>query len=445
MQAKGGLSLGISLGAGTGAGAGVGVGAHVGAGAGAQESHEGKEHGQKKHGHSHDPEGQTHGHDTHGHDSHGDDNTHGHGRVIRHVESRKYHHYHWVAWTIISSLLYAGGFYLLGLESGPGMVAKFVLSIGFLSFSVAYIIYSFFRYRIKHGEWPWFNDTTIADPETRRWRWGVFFTIIFTGILHFFAYFFLVFAYKHAPSAGLNQGIATSVSAFGSIFLALGAFLFYKKRITATEFVSLLVIIGGVVIIVLSKEGVEFVKLDEKPGATVAYVILASFFFVFKSLIARRLSETKKVDTLTPSIIQLFVDGLIGTIIAAVLWGQNDTEIVKYASEDIFNLVASGWLIGFGVVFLTYAIVVGIVRPVYAIWNTVGLWHTIFAWIFLSAAPGSLEFLGLFVILFGTTLLTLGDYFINLITDDTKHRDVLIIEETDALLGGKDLWAHRYT
>jgi drug/metabolite transporter (DMT)-like permease len=343
----------------------------------------------------------------------------------------------WVFYSCIATVCFAISAYILGIISVGGVSAKFLNSFGYLFISIVILTTKnvrfyqerqklFKKHPEKRNELSSFaslKDSCYYDSESGYKLWGL--TLSFAcGALNLAGEFCIIFSFQHAVEAAMNQGILTSIFTIGSIVVLVGSVIFLKEKVRFCEYMGVVLVIGGTVLLSFSKAGEEAPEpvfdnagnqqsgtfTIEGPGLAIMFAILGGVAFGVRGLILKYMGVVLGIDGISASSIFLITDGIVGGtvgLVISLLGGGYSAFPVSY----IILGICSGCLAGTGVLCLNIAIMTGLAGPAVAIGNLSSVIQTFLDWGFLGQVPSLLEGLGLAIAVFGAILMAIGDDF----------------------------------
>ena len=145
-----------------------------------------------------------------------------------------------------------GAFIYATRYSKYGMTASGLLGPGTFVFFFTIKVLKELTYRCKTGRWIKPDGKSILyDEKNQKIKWLTFFAL-FMNLLTNVGYFFtMTYAWEFAKLGGMNQGVISSLVSFASVFNIIAFYLIYKEKITLTQFMGVLLLLGCAVCLAL--------------------------------------------------------------------------------------------------------------------------------------------------------------------------------------------------
>ena len=140
----------------------------------------------------------------------------------------------------------------------------------------------------------------------------------------------MIISFQHAVSSDLNQGILTALFTVGSIVVLIGSVLILKEHVRFCEYLGVIMVLAGTVIISLSKSGSGEVApatgtelsapgtlvtslpvITEGPLAAIVFALLGGIAFGARGLLLKYMGIKLGIDGVSASSIFLMTDGLL--------------------------------------------------------------------------------------------------------------------------------------
>ena len=171
----------------------------------------------------------------------------------------------YIFFALIAALLLAMSQTIRGVASNDIFTTKFALSLTYLVCSSFYFIFLKIRAMYKNEVFyaPWYTAQlgtfksmrilltgTQAQNEVFVFNPKLFWIFFGGGICEFFGSTFLLFSYRAALAANINQGICSAMLSFTCITVTISSYCIYRERIYCIQFVGILLILIAICLIV---------------------------------------------------------------------------------------------------------------------------------------------------------------------------------------------------
>lgn len=142
---------------------------------------------------------------------------------------------------------------------------KFALSLVYLICSVLFFVFHKLKAKRKNEVFyaPWYTaqlgtfkslrillNGTQADNEVFVFNTKIFAIFVFGGATEFLAGIFVLFSYRNALAANINQGICSAFLSTTCISVTIGSYMIYRERVYCIQFIGILLILLSLFIIV---------------------------------------------------------------------------------------------------------------------------------------------------------------------------------------------------
>ena len=305
-------------------------------------------------------------------------------------------HIHWLISCFLGLVLFSCGNFMLSEGLAYPYDSKLLVSMGNLVFLIIMLAFHMVDLRVQSGFWPSFYPGSILSKDQVLIP-GFGYAVV-GGFLMFLAQFSLILGWYWDPA---GRGITYLILSGISPIVAFLSFLIFREKLTPLQILGMVIAILGIVLL----------GLQQLDGTWVSFVcgILSLVFYAIRNLTARAM-QVKGMDVYNGGMVIATAEMFTGVLL--MIW------IILYPGfSDLFTL---NWLfakcsigvvvLAFGQYFINQAIMTGNIGVVLTIIiNTNGIIFLLLDLIFYEHIP-SLENLGCcFVIIFGVTILLLGD------------------------------------
>ena len=151
----------------------------------------------------------------------------------------------------------------MGEVSKRGIVAKNLLSLGFMIVSFIYMIIAFTQNYLK-GIRIWSftqNDWVFEDSSGRKkFHWTFFLGMICSSLGNVVGTYFVALTFQTSIEAGVNQGVISTLFVLSAVFCAIFAYIFLQEVMGGADYVGFTLMIGCAVLLSLSQTGEEKVE-----------------------------------------------------------------------------------------------------------------------------------------------------------------------------------------
>ena len=349
-----------------------------------------------------------------------------------------------VLFALLAGLWFATGNYIIGQGSALGFIALYAANVGNLVFAVIYYLY-YALVRLYKNEhiWTW-KESNYRHPEGGLNNFNILMLALYT-LANIVAYTLVVFWFKFALTAEINQGIITSIFGLVSFFSAVGAYIVFKEKLKRSYLIGMIFMIICVLCIALSSSNKsiepdknnidsilpDFVDGQNAPLTTIPmntssyqnnteFVILAIVFgilcpisFCMASLVVLTASrgpklkpgaKFNKIDS-TDLTVWNYVTTNIIFVLCSIIQFQVGSH--PFDPAEYFQISAGGFICALGVVVLNYALVIGYVGPVFAISTVQVIFQAVLDIIFLGQLPNIVQIIGSLFGIAGAITMTL--------------------------------------
>lgn len=121
--------------------------------------------------------------------------------------------------------------YIIGSKAGLGILAREATEQGSLLYAIIYFSamhYQHFKNGKNYGSW---EHSNFRNSETGGFHWFNFFGVIWYIINLILSGVLVIFAYKYAILADINQGILSTLFALAALFSAIIAYFVFGEKL----------------------------------------------------------------------------------------------------------------------------------------------------------------------------------------------------------------------
>mmetsp|Transcript_1400 Transcript_1400/g.1236 ORF Transcript_1400/g.1236 Transcript_1400/m.1236 type:complete len:374 (+) Transcript_1400:41-1162(+) len=316
----------------------------------------------------------------------------------------------WLICSLIASACFGIASFFMGEVSKNGIVAKNLLSLGFIIVAVIYMFVAFTQNYLKgiriwsltDNDWYFTNEM----GETKM-HWSYFFGMICSALANVVGTLFVAITFQTSIQAGVNQGVISTLFVLSAVFCAIFAYIFLKEVMGGADYVGFTLMIICAILLSLSQDSATIVEVSQSQQISTVFPVLAaigsSLGFGIRSIFIKYYAS-KGYNVYNFAMQSLFVDGLIGSVYLLVQYMTTDVV----TSEIILPGILSGLIAGFGTFLINYSISVGIAGPASAMANLAAVFQTIMDYFILGQVLNLLQIFGLFVGLIGALTLAVG-------------------------------------
>lgn len=180
----------------------------------------------------------------------------------------------------------------MGEVSKKGMVAKYLLSLGFMMVAVVYMLFTFFNNYLS-GKRIWSftdNDWVRTDNNGDKYIWVAgFLGMICSALGNFVGTYFVALTFQTSLYAGVNQGVMSTLFVLSAVFSALFAYWLLREIMDNSQYFGMVLLIACAVLLSLSQESENVVEIRPEDRISPLYPVLAaigsSFGFGVRSIL----------------------------------------------------------------------------------------------------------------------------------------------------------------
>ena len=315
---------------------------------------------------------------------------------------------HWLLSCFLGLILFACGNFMLSEGLEYPFDSKLLVSIGNLVFIIIMLVFHMLDLRLQQGFWPSFYPTSLFTKDAVLAP-GFFYGVL-GGVLMFLAQFSLILGWYWDPT---GRGITFVILSGITPIVAFLSFLIFNEKLTILQIIGMIIAIAGIALLSAGKLDGTWVSL------VCAFVSLG--LFATRNLSARAM-QTKGMGVYTGGMINAAAEALTGLILLAWMIVFQEFEEL-FAMNWLFYKCSAGVVVlAFGMYFINQAIMTGNIGVVLTIINTNGMIFLLLDLIFYDRVPGWKSLVACFVIIFGVTILLLGDSIKKKIVDKKNVR-----------------------
>lgn len=301
----------------------------------------------------------------------------------------------WVVSSIIASIWFGVASFFLGEVSDQGIVGKFLMSFGYICSAILYMIFAFAKNYIE-GKRIWSftdNDWIKKRPDGTYSIWySAFFGMILWAIFNWVGSWLVMVTFQESEFAGVNQGVMSSLFVLNAVFWAIFPYVLLRESMTTSQYVGLGFMVMCAILLSFAEDEDNLkdipVELKISPLIPVLGGIASSFGFGMRGLITKY--YWIKGYNLYNFVMQaIFLDGLIGSIGLFIEYEESPAPIY---SPVLWLGVLGGFISGFGILMINYAIVVGVGGAALAMANLASVIQTLLDLFILVRIRTSLVF-----------------------------------------------------
>lgn len=169
--------------------------------------------------------------------------------------------------------------FFMGDVSRKGMVAKYLLSVGFVIVALVYMLVAFVgNYRKGIRVWSLIDNDWIHDDangDRRIWYAG-FLAMIFSAAGNFVGTYFVALTFETSIYAGVNQGVISTLFVLSAVFCAILAYVLLKETMDISQYIGMVLMIGCAVLLSLSQESKNIVEIASSERISALIPVLAA-------------------------------------------------------------------------------------------------------------------------------------------------------------------------
>ena len=181
---------------------------------------------------------------------------------------------------------------MLGIGAEKGVVAKYLLSVGFVINSLSYMLIAFLvNYINGRRVWSFIdNDWVYKNGRNQIQIWySGFIGMLLTGILNFIGTLMFTLSFQYSLNAGINQGVTSSLISFVPVFWALFAYVLLNETMNIWEFIGMIAAVMSWVVIAFTKNDTEYNASSQKesisPLTPIFLCIVSTVWMALRSIV----------------------------------------------------------------------------------------------------------------------------------------------------------------
>lgn len=167
----------------------------------------------------------------------------------------------------------------MGEVSKNGVVAKNLLSVGFLIVSLIYMVIAFVQnYRKGIRIWSFTdNDWYFANEDGQKeFHWMHFFGMILSALGNVVGTYFVALTFQTSVEAGVNQGVISTLFVLSAVFCAIFANIFLKEVMVGADYIGMAFMIACAILLSLSHASDSVIEIHQEQRISPFIPVLAA-------------------------------------------------------------------------------------------------------------------------------------------------------------------------
>ncbi|CDW83526.1 UNKNOWN [Stylonychia lemnae] len=315
----------------------------------------------------------------------------------------------WVAYTLAAAILFTTCNTALSEISKLGWTGVIYISPGTLICCITYFTYKTIDEYMTRG-FCW-TDLNLMDKHTNHIVWRNIVDVIIYCLLYLTIQTVVIGTFGLCLQANLNAGIVSTIWSASPLYSAILDYFFFKQSLNVNHIIGIFSLILCAACISLSNiVGVQALESNEKPPTIDAWIpvtiaVITPLVFAVNGIQIKNMVTHHGFDVIKVNFLCYGIGG-VGLFIVLLTKIQADDF-----SDYYFTVGAIGSIINtLGLVSINKACTIGPLGPVNALSATSTIMFSIVTAIRLAKLPKPLEFVGMFIGIFGALILTVPDY-----------------------------------
>lgn len=166
----------------------------------------------------------------------------------------------------------------MGEVSKNGIVAKNLLSLGFIVVSLVYMLTVFATsYFNNQKMWSFKqNDWVFEDHNgERKFHWHFLVGMIVSALGNVAGTYFVAMTFQYSVDAGVNQGVMSTLFVLSAIFCAVFAYIFLNEIMGLADYLGMIFMIGCAILLSLSQVGADPIGINSQNRISTIWPVLA--------------------------------------------------------------------------------------------------------------------------------------------------------------------------
>lgn len=167
----------------------------------------------------------------------------------------------------------------MGEVSKNGIVAKNLLSVGFMIVSLVYMVIAFIQNYMKgiriwsFTDNDWYFETVSGE---KKFHWMHFIGMIFSALGNVVGTYFVALTFKTSVEAGVNQGVISTLFVLSAVFCAIFAYVFLQEIMSGSDYIGMALMIGCAILLSLSQTQDYSFEIDQTQKISAIIPVLAA-------------------------------------------------------------------------------------------------------------------------------------------------------------------------
>ena len=226
---------------------------------------------------------------------------------------------------------------------------------------------------------------TQAENEVFIFNAKIFNLLLLGGVCEFLGSTLMLFSYRSALAANINQGICSSMLSITSITVTIASYYIYRERVYCIQLFGILLIVISICLIVFftpinsiiypyfGTRIIYYLNSDNvllKGGMfpAIIYSVFAVVFFTIRAILIRYLDIKGGIPGDITAFCYLFFEGCIGTV-CFVFYSAMGFGIYDIEGISTYLVISAGVMTTLGLVLQDYAVSIGIAGITFSIVN----------------------------------------------------------------------------
>lgn len=210
--------------------------------------------------------------------------------------------------------------------------------------------------------------------------------------------------FTFSGKCGLNSGIITSIFSTCIVYTSVIFYLKHAQKLTVTDFIGMLLIIGCILFISLSPSESQAIEVEGAEEYKVLAILFANFCGLAFTLLTFELNWSSKTGL--PTMQQNFDSGFILGLCVLPFYLAQDKSIYDLEIYIVSNVIFI--LIILAIVSMNYAVKYGNAGRAQALDQMKSIWQVLLTVIIDSSVPTGMEIAGCASGIIGTILIILS-------------------------------------